>query len=108
VTISVAETLYGLTVWLVAHLVHKPDILKQIREEAIPTVQGKQVDETYLLEQCPKLDSRVSETLRLMVTSSLARMIRKPMLVGGKILKAGNKIMVRLSIEPYVLLICPR
>jgi cytochrome P450 len=90
--------LYKLTFWLVSHLAHNPALLDQIRQEVLPAVQGKQVDETYLLEQCPKLDSLVSETLRLTVTSSLARVILEPTVVGGKMLKPGNKIMVRLPV----------
>ena len=98
--------LYKLTFWLVSHLAHSPALLEQIREEVLPAVQGKQVDETYLLEQCPKLDSLVSETLRLTVTSSLARVILEPTVVGGKMLKPGNKIMVRLPTISRSLLIC--
>lgn len=98
--------LYKLSFWLVSHLARNPALLEQIREEVLPAVQGKQVDETYLLEQCPKLDSLVSETLRLTVTSSLARVILEPTVVGGKILKPGNKIMVRLPIVSRSLLIC--
>ncbi|KAF2652997.1 cytochrome P450, partial [Lophiostoma macrostomum CBS 122681] len=60
--------------------------------------QRDQVDEAYLLEQCPKLDSLVSETLRLTVTNSLGRVIMEPTVVGGKVLEPGNKIMVRLPV----------
>jgi hypothetical protein len=44
--------------------------------------------------------------LRLTVTSSLARVILEPTVVGGKLLKPGNKIMVRLPIVSCSLLIC--
>ena len=92
--------LYKLAFWLLSHLVHNSALLEQIREEILPAVQGKQVDETYLLEQCPRLESLVSETLRLTVTSSLARVVMEPTVVGGKMLKPGNKIMVCLPMEP--------
>jgi cytochrome P450 len=86
--------LYKFTFWLVSHLVHHPALLENVREEVLPAVQGEQVDEKYLAEQCPKLNALVSETLRLTVTSSLARVILEPTVVGGKMLKPGNKIMV--------------
>jgi cytochrome P450 len=98
VIVSVVGNLYKLTFWLMSHLGQNPGVLDQIREEIFPAVQGEQVDETYLLEKCPKLDSIVSETLRLTVTSSLARVILEPTAVGGKLLRPGNKIMVRLSV----------
>jgi cytochrome P450 len=88
-----------LAFWLVSHLVHDQVLLEQIREEVRPAVQEELVDETYLLEQCPKLDSLVDETLRLTVTSSLARVIIEPTVIGGKMLQPGNKIMVRLKIR---------
>jgi cholesterol 7alpha-monooxygenase len=93
-----------LTFWIVSHLAYNPALLEQIREEVLPAVQGYQVDEAYLLEQCPKLDSLVSETLRLTVTSSLARVIVEPTVVGGKMLKPGNKIMVRFYMV-YILFV---
>lgn len=98
--------LYKLVFWLVSHLAHNPSLLDQMRDEVLPAVQGKTVDETYLLRQCPKLNSLVSETLRLTVTSSLARVVLEPTVVGGKMLKPGNKIMVRFPVASHSLLIC--
>jgi cytochrome P450 len=106
IIISVVGNLYKLTFWLVAHLVHDQVLLEQIREEVSPAIQGDQVDETRLLEQCPKLESLIDETLRLTVTSSLARVIMEPTVVGGKMLQPGNKIMVRITIAPLSLTTC--
>lgn len=94
---SIVGNLYKLTFWLVSHLAQDSSLLDQIRAEVLPAVQEEQVDETYLLEKCPKLSSIISETLRLTVTSSLARVILEPTAVGGKLLSPGNKIMVRRS-----------
>lgn len=58
-------------------------------------MSGDKVDETYLLEQCPKLESLSNEVLRMTVTSSLARVVMEPTILGGKLLQPGNKIMVR-------------
>ena len=85
-----------MTFWLMSYLGQHAGVLDQIREETLPAVQGEQVDETYLLEKCPKLESVINETLRLTVTSALARVILEPTAVGGKLLRPGNKIMVRL------------
>lgn len=93
--------LYKLVFWLVSHLVNDPTLLEEIREEVLPAMLGKheQVDETYLLNQCPKLESLMNEILRLTITSALARVILEPTVVGKKTLKPGNKVMVRLLIN---------
>lgn len=82
--------------WLVAYLVHNPKLLEQLRQEVLPSLQGTSLKESYLSEQCPKLDALINETLRLTVASSLARVVTQTSVVGGKTLKPGNKIMVSL------------
>lgn len=80
-----------------SYLGQNPSLLNEIREEILPAVQGEQINEVYLLEKCPKLSSLINETLRLTVTSSLARVILEPTAVCGKLLRPGSKIMVRSS-----------
>lgn len=87
--------MYKLAFWLVAHLAWDPSLMKQIQEEVLPAMKGGALNEKYLLDQCPKLASLVDEILRLVVSSSLARVIMEPTVVGGKTLLPGNKIMVR-------------
>jgi cytochrome P450 len=86
--------------WVIAHLVHDPDLMEQIRQEVLLAIQGNTVDDKYLSEQCPKLDSLIGETLRLTVASSLARVVTDSCLLGGKILHPGNKIMVSYRLDP--------
>ncbi|KAH3961190.1 hypothetical protein HBI56_209870 [Parastagonospora nodorum] len=93
---AVVGNLYKLTFWLMSHLGQNPGVLDQIREEVSPAVHGERIDEAYLLERCPKLSSVISETLRLTVTSALARVILEPTAVGGKLLKPGTKIMLSI------------
>jgi cytochrome P450 len=71
--------------------------LEEIRHEVAPALRQGVVDEKYLLEQCPKLDSLSREILRLTVVSPHARVIVEPAVLGGKTFKAGNKIMVSIS-----------
>lgn len=95
---------YKLAFWAMAYMVFDKALLQQIRDEVTPAVHGDSVDETHLLENCPKLSSLLDETLRLIVNSSLARVIIEPTVVGGKLLQPGNKIMVNC---PYILRIDP-
>ncbi|KAF3054024.1 hypothetical protein E8E11_008790 [Didymella keratinophila] len=88
---------YKLAFWLLAHLLHSPALLSQIREEVLPGVKLDSVDETYLLERCPVLDSLAREVLRLTVATSLARVIMSPCVIGGKALVPGRKIMLPIS-----------
>jgi cytochrome P450 len=92
---------YKLAFWLVAHLAWDPKLLGHIQQEVLPAMKGGILNEKYLLDQCPKLASLVDEILRLAVSSSLARVIMEPTVVGGKTLQPGNKIMV--STYPYIL-----
>lgn len=62
-------------------------------------INDSSVDETHLMEHCPRLASLMDETLRLTVTSSLARTITEPTVIGKKVLKPGNKIMVHSSVS---------
>jgi cytochrome P450 len=80
--------------WLMTHLVHDLDLLDQVCEEVTLSIKGTTLDHKHLAKQCPKLDSLVSEMLRLTVTSSLARVVTHACVLGGKTLKPGNKIMV--------------
>jgi cytochrome P450 len=78
---------------------HDSSLLQQVRDEVSPAVKGENVDETYLIEHCPKLESLINEVLRLMVTSSLARVVMEPTIVGGKLLQPGSKLMVCLVLR---------
>ena len=92
--ISIVGNVYKLAFWTIAHLSQNPKLLEHIRQEILPAVKGQSIDEKFLLEDCPKLDSLVSETLRMTVTSSLARVMLATTVVGGKTLHKGRKIMV--------------
>ena len=85
---------YKFAFWLTAHLANNPKLMEEIRQEVAPAVRDNGVDEKYLLEQCPKLDSLSLEILRLTVTSPHARVVIEPTVLNGKLLKPGNKIMV--------------
>jgi hypothetical protein len=88
---------YKLAFWLLVDLVFDPALQEQIRQEVISAVHKDTVDETHLLERCPRLESLFNEMLRLTVSSSLARVVTETTVVGGKMLKAGNRIIVIMT-----------
>lgn len=67
----------------------------------LPAVKPDSVDETYLLERCPALNSLSQEVLRLTVATSLARVVMSPCIIGGKALVPEHKIMLPISALHY-------
>lgn len=90
--------MYKLCFWLVAHLLSNQALLRAITLEIQPAIdpQTQAVDHTYLTENCPMLDSLYSEVLRLTVSSPMARIVSSTSTIGGKTLKEGNQVLVRI------------
>ncbi|MCJ1267976.1 hypothetical protein MMC22_007862 [Lobaria immixta] len=84
---------HKVTFWILAHLVHNPTLLDIIRREIQPGVIDDVPCERYLTESCPRLESIFYEVLRFYSDSTLLRQVLSPTIVGGKILRAGNRVM---------------
>ncbi|KAK8047542.1 hypothetical protein PG996_015606 [Apiospora saccharicola] len=92
---AIQGNIYKVAFWTLAHLVHNPSVLEQVQAEVSHGIKGDgQLDEIYLAEKCPLLDSLLSEVLRLTIASALIRDIVAPTHIGGKILQPGNKVLV--------------
>lgn len=87
--------IYKVAFWTIAHIAYDPQLLADIRVEVMPALKDGKLDELYLAEHCPRLDSLISEVLRLTVASALVREIVAPTTVGNKQLMPGNKLLVR-------------
>lgn len=87
--------MYKVAYWTMAHLVYDDALLQAIREEVAPAYKNGALDEAYLAENCPRLDSLLSEILRLTVGTALVRDVISPTRLGGYLLKEGSKILVR-------------
>lgn len=83
-----------MTFWIFAYLVHNPELLESIRTETTPGIVHDVPDVPYLTGQCPKLEALFLEILRLKMSSSLMRYVTDPTIVGGKLLRKGNNVMV--------------
>lgn len=88
-----------MTFWILAYLVHDPELLESIRAEITPGVINDTPNVSYLVDNCPRLDAVWLEVLRLETSSSLMRYVTKATVIGGKTLEKGNNVMV-----PYRLL----
>jgi len=77
-------------------MAYDANLLQSIRTEVIPAVCGDTLDENYLAEHCPKLNSLMNEVMRTTIASGMMRDITAPTVIGGKTLKPGHKLLVRV------------
>jgi cytochrome P450 len=82
------------TFWVFAYLAHDAALLEAIRTETLPGVVNNSPDVPYLTGQCPRLEALYLEVLRLEMSSSLMRYVTEPTMIGGKLLREGNNVMV--------------
>ncbi|PQE32214.1 cytochrome P450 oxidoreductase protein [Rutstroemia sp. NJR-2017a WRK4] len=86
--------------WMLTYVLHNPSYIEQIRKETAPAFEGKKlVDLEFLHDKCPLLESCWFETLRMASNAASVRQINKDTIIGGKVLRKGNRIMI-----PYRLL----
>lgn len=87
---------YKLCFWILAYILHDPLLLASVRKEIQPAVRASSSanDLAERLDRCPHLDSIFHEVLRLTSSSSSIRNVLSPLVVGGKYLRAGNKVLI--------------
>lgn len=86
--------------WLLYHLLSNPSLIPLIREECAPAFsKGALVNIDHLHNNCPTLEHAWLETLRLSSNSASARVLTRDTVIGGRLMRKGNKILV-----PYRLL----
>ncbi|KAH7136043.1 cytochrome P450 [Dendryphion nanum] len=91
---AILGNIYKVGFWAIAHLAYDPKLLDAIRTEVSPAMKDGVLKELYLYENCPKVESLVSEMLRMTVASALVREVIAPTDVGGKILMPGSKLLI--------------
>lgn len=92
--LRILGNVYKVAFWTMAYLSYDPALLNAIGTEVKLAVKDGQLNEPYLAENCALLDSLISETLRLTVTSALVRDIVAPTHIKGKTLQPGSKLLV--------------
>ncbi|KAK9423449.1 putative Cytochrome P450 [Seiridium unicorne] len=91
---AVLGNIYKVAFWTMAHLAYDPKLLDTIRAEAESGLEGGHLNESYIAENCPLLESLISENLRLTVATALVRDVVAPTQVNNKILQPGTKVLV--------------
>ena len=81
--------------WIIAHALFKPGLIEIIREEIGSAFRSDgSLDGDYVYHFCPDLDGLWLEALRLSAALIALRTLTADILIGGKLLRKGNKLMV--------------
>lgn len=80
--------------WLLAFILFNPDLIPIIREETKPALGKGPVDLEYLKNDCPQLNAIWMETLRMATSAASFRFLTEDTMVGGKMLRKGNRVLV--------------
>ncbi|GAP88934.2 putative cytochrome P450 [Rosellinia necatrix] len=83
--------------WLLTYLLHNPALLKAYTEETKPAFDGSSlVDPLYIQDatKCPQVSAIWHETLRLSGWSASVRLIKQDTVIGGKLMRKGNRVLV--------------
>ncbi|KAH8201206.1 hypothetical protein TruAng_004596 [Truncatella angustata] len=83
--------------WVIAYLLYNPAHLAAFRKETEAAFSGDSlVDPFYIQDpaKCPQVDRIWHETLRLSGWAASVRLIMQDTIIGGKLMRQGNRVMV--------------
>ena len=98
---SINGNAYKLCFWILAYIVHDPELLQTIRTEITPAVRAGTTDLESRLELCPRLEALYNEVIRLTLSSSSVRDVVVPTTIGGKTLRPGCKVLIPLRQQHF-------
>jgi cytochrome P450 len=75
-------------------MIWEPALLDIVREETKPAFSGDKINVDYILNECPRFKGIWDETIRLTAFSSSVRYITDDTVIGGKILRKGNRLVI--------------
>ncbi|KAH8161441.1 hypothetical protein CIB48_g6800 [Xylaria polymorpha] len=83
--------------WVITYLLDNPSLLAMYRAETQPAFSGQSlVDPGYIQDgsKCPGVEAVWHETLRLCSWSASVRLVTDDTIIGGKLLRKGNRVLV--------------
>ncbi|KAM0247338.1 hypothetical protein ACHAQJ_009895 [Trichoderma viride] len=81
--------------WLLSYMLHTPSLVQVIRDETKGAFnENGKVNLEYLHHKCPQLDAMWNETIRMTAYAASVRFITEDTIIGGKILRKGNRLMI--------------
>ncbi|KAL9083517.1 MAG: hypothetical protein Q9165_008498 [Trypethelium subeluteriae] len=91
------ENLAVTSFWMLTHLMRNPAYLAAFRTETAPAFHGDElVDVSFIQDasKCPQVDAIWHETLRLTGWAASVRLVTHDVVIGGKRMRKGNRVMV--------------
>jgi cytochrome P450 len=85
---------YKMCFWVLCHILSDKDLYQAIKAEIKASSADTEPRMEHLLNNCPLLDSVLSEVLRIYTSSASMRFIDEDTIIGGKIFRKGNRIML--------------
>src|SRR2546421_4782802 len=79
---------------MIAFLLFNPELIHIVREETKPSIVENSINYDYLKNHCPRLNSIWMETLRMATSAASTRFLTQDTMIGGKILRKGNKVLI--------------
>jgi hypothetical protein len=81
--------------WLISYLVQDPELMDVVRKETAPAFRADgTADFEYLHTSTPHLDAAWTEMLRLAAYSASVRFVADDVVLGGKTLRKGNRLII--------------
>ncbi|KAK4186804.1 cytochrome P450 [Podospora australis] len=83
--------------WMLTYLLRNPEYMAAFRAETAPAFRGNDlVDVTHIHDpaKCPTVDAIWHETLRVTGWAASVRVVTRDVVVGGKLMRQGNRVMV--------------
>lgn len=72
----------------------QPELLHIVREETRVAFSTDEIDVDHIVNSCPRFKGIWDETIRLTAFSSSVRYITEDTVIGGKILRKGNRVVI--------------
>ncbi|KAG7005468.1 hypothetical protein G7Y79_00019g046480 [Physcia stellaris] len=82
--------------WMLAYILHDPELHDTLIEEIQPAFAKDPTTPSaqYLLEKCTRLNAAWDETIRMSAFSASVRHVTEDTVIGGKLLRKGNRLMI--------------
>lgn len=81
--------------WMISYIIFYPELIDIVRIETDRAFDNDgRVNFHYLNESCPRLSAIWNETIRLTTSSASVRHLSADTIIGGKILRKNNRVMI--------------
>lgn len=80
--------------WMLSYMLWEPELLDAVREETKTAFANDKIDIDYIMNSCPRFKAIWDETIRLTAFSSSVRFITEDTVIGGKVLRKGNRLVI--------------